>query len=73
MWRCVIGGDSVIGDFSVIDEGSVVGGDSVIGGGGVVGCGVMMVSGGQVEPFALKVTSARCTQLEVKGRGKGKY
>ena len=26
-----------------------------------------MVSGGQVESFALKVTSARCTQLEVKG------
>ena len=32
----------------------------VVGGGGV-----MMVSGGQVELLALKVTSARCTQLEV--------
>ena len=26
-----------------------------------------MVSGGQVEPLAYKVTSARCTQLEVEG------
>ena len=34
---------------------------------GVVVSGVMMVSGGQVELLALKVTSARCTQLEVEG------
>ena len=33
----------------------------------VVGGGVMMMSGGQEEPPALKVTSARCTQLEVEG------
>ena len=30
--------------------------------------GVIMMSGGQVEPLALKVTSARCTQLEVEAR-----
>ena len=35
---------------------------------GVVGGGVMIVSGGQVDPLTLKVTSARCTQLEVEGR-----
>ena len=33
----------------------------------VVGGGVMMVSDGQVDPLALKVTSSRCTQLEVEG------
>ena len=33
----------------------------------VVGGGVMMVSGGQVETLALMITSARCTQLKVKG------
>ena len=72
----VIGGGDVIEGDDVVGGGCGVGGGSVVGGCGVVGDGVgvagsivvdgvMMVSGGQVESLVLKVTSARCTQLEV--------
>ena len=67
---CGVGGGSAVGGCGVVGCVDVVGGNAVVGDGvGVAGSivvdGMMMVSGGQVESLVLKVTSARCTQLEV--------
>ena len=58
------GGCGVVGCVDVV-RGSAVVGDGVAG--SIVVDGVMMVSGEQVESLVYKVTSARCTQLELEG------